>query len=233
MTGWREDELLETEYPFIYWPSEVVESFKDEFQLLLSDSIPSEGIEVPFRCKNGEQFYGLVTSSKLKDRDGKMMGRLMSVADISAQKQAEIALRDLSSRLVNAQESERKLVSQELHDGIGGKLTAIKYSLEKILTEINQSPRELADSLNDVLSILHDTIDETQRIYRNLHPSILDDLGLAAANEWQAEDFERHTGIRCNITISPENISIDKDRNTAIFRIFQENLTNIPRHEKA
>ena len=61
----------------------------------------------------------------------------------------------------------------------------------------------------------------------------MDDLGLAAANEWQAEDFERHTGIRCNITISPENISLDRDRNTAIFRIFQETLTNIARHAKA
>jgi PAS domain S-box-containing protein len=234
MTGWSEDELLEAEYPFIYWPSEVVESFKDEFQLLLSDSIPSEGIEVPFRRKNGEQFYGLVTSSKLKDRDGNMMGRLMSVADISAQKQAEIALRDLSSRLVNAQESERKLVSQELHDGIGGKLTAIKYSLEKILTEINQSPRELADSLNDVLSILHDTIDETQRIYRNLHPSILDDLGLKAAIRSVCREFNEiysHIGVENKIDIKEELLS--DSLKILIYRILQETMNNISKHSHA
>ncbi|MGD9244687.1 MAG: PAS domain-containing sensor histidine kinase [Desulfobacterales bacterium] len=234
MTGWREDELLETEYPFIYWPAEVVESFKDEFQLLLSDSIPSEGIELPFQRKNGEQFYGLVTSSELKDRGGNTMGRLMSVADISAQKRAEIALRDLSSRLVNAQESERKLVSQELHDGIGGKLTAIKYSLEKILSEINQSSNVLADSLNDVLSILHDTIDETQRIYRNLHPSILDDLGLKAAIRSVCREFnEIYSHIRVENEINIKEELLSDSLKILIYRILQETMNNISKHSHA
>lgn len=234
MTGWNEDELIGTEYPFIYWPPEVVNSFKDKFQLLLSDSIPSQGIEMPFRRKNGEQFYGLVTSSKLKDRDGNTMGRLMSVADISAQKRAEIALRELSSRLVNAQESERKLVSQELHDGIGGKLTAIKYSLEKILSEINQSSSGLAASLNDVLSILHDTIDETQRIYRNLHPSILDDLGLKAAVRSLCREFNEiysHIGIKSQIDIKEELLS--DSLKILIYRILQETMNNIAKHSHA
>jgi PAS domain S-box-containing protein len=234
MTGWSEDELLETEYPFIYWLPEVVDSFKDEFQSLLSDSIPSEGIELPFRRKNGEQFYGLVTSSKLKDRDGNTMGRLMSVADISAQKRAEIALRDLSSRLVNAQESERKLVSQELHDGIGGKLTAIKYSLEKILSEINQSSSGLVASLNDVLSILHNTIDETQRIYRNLHPSILDDLGLNAAIRSVCREFNEiysHIRVESEMEINEELLS--DSLKILIYRILQETMNNISKHSHA
>jgi len=202
--------------------------------LLLSDSIPSEGIELPFRRKNGEQFYGLVTSSKLKDRDGNTMGRLMSVADISAQKRDEIALRDLSSRLVNAQESERKLVSQELHDGIGGKLTAIKYSLEKILSEINQSSSGLAASLNDVLSILHNTIDETQRIYRNLHPSILDDLGLKAAIRSICREFNEiysHIRVESEMEINEELLS--DSLKILIYRILQETMNNISKHSHA
>jgi PAS domain S-box-containing protein len=234
MTGWRENELLETEYPFIYWPPEIVEPFENEFRLLLSDRIPSEGIELPFLRKNGEQFYGLVTSSKLKDREGKTMGRLMSVADISAQKRAESALRELSSRLVNAQESERKLVSQELHDSIGGKLTAIKYSLEKLLSEINQSSSELAVSLNDVLSILHDTIDETQRIYRNLHPSILDDLGLMAAVRSLCREFnEIYSHIKIESKIDIKEKLLSDSLKILIYRILQETMNNIAKHSRA
>jgi len=234
MTGWREDELLEAECPFIYWPPKVVESFKEEFQLFFGDRIPSGGIELPFQRKNGEQFYGLVTCSKLKDRDGNTIGRLMSVADISAQKRAESALRDLSSRLVNAQESERRLVSQELHDGIGGKLTAIKYSLEKILSELNQSHSWLTASLNDVLSILHDTIDETQRIYRNLHPSILDDLGLKAAMRGLCREFnEIYTNIGVESKMSIKEELLPDSLKILIYRILQETMNNVAKHSRA
>jgi signal transduction histidine kinase len=140
----------------------------------------------------------------------------------------------LSSRLVNAQESERKLVSQELHDGIGGKLTAIKYSLEKILSEINQSSSGLAAYLNDVLSILHDTIDETQRIYRNLHPSILDDLGLKAAIRSVCREFNEiysHIRVESEMEINEELLS--GSLKILIYRILQETMNNISKHSHA
>ena len=72
-----------------------------------------------------------------------------------------------------------------------------------------------------------------KRIATELRPGILDHLGLAAAVEWQAEEFEKRTGIKCSIVFRPDEIVLDRDRSTAVFRVFQETLTNIARHAKA
>jgi len=234
MVGWSERELLQSKYPFPYWPQNVMDSFENDLESVMSGNVPLEGMELPFRRKNGEQFWGLVNSSDLHDSHGNIIGQIISVVDISIQKRAENAIRDLSSRLVDAQESERKLISQELHDSIGGKLTAMKYSLEKILSEVNQSSNDIAVPLNDVLSILHDTIDETQRIYRNLHPSILDDLGLKAAMRSVCREFNEiysHIGVESKMDITEELLS--DSLKILIYRILQETMNNIAKHSHA
>jgi signal transduction histidine kinase len=83
------------------------------------------------------------------------------------------------------------------------------------------------------LKLLDDTIQSVQRISTDLRPGILDDLGLGAALEWAAEEFETRTGTRCRISMPDEDINVDPDRATALFRIFQEILTNVARHAKA
>jgi len=189
---------------------------------------------LPFVRKNGEPFWGLVTSTELKDRQGQPIGYLMSVADISAQKRAEDAMRELSSRLVNRQESERKFVAQELHDGIGGKLTAIKYSIEKIINELQRETDPLEPPLNDILSIVHDTIDETQRIYRNLHPAILDDLGLNAALHSLCREFmEVYDNIDVETDFEVPETRVQEPLKILIYRILQEALNNVAKHSRA
>jgi signal transduction histidine kinase len=93
------------------------------------------------------------------------------------------------------------------------------------------------DSLEAKTATMAQVIDATmqtvQRLSGELRPGILDDLGLAAAIEWQAGEFEKRTGIRCRLQVSPEEISLDRDRSTAVFRIFQEALTNVARHAEA
>jgi signal transduction histidine kinase len=81
--------------------------------------------------------------------------------------------------------------------------------------------------------IIDKTIMTVKKISTDLRPGLLDDLGLSAAIEWQSEEFERRTGIHCSIRIDPKEITFDKDRNTALFRILQETLTNIARHAEA
>ncbi|RZB37266.1 MAG: hypothetical protein SRB2_01348 [Desulfobacteraceae bacterium Eth-SRB2] len=234
MVGWSEAELLKSKYPFAYWPQGVIDSFKNDFQLVISAHVPLEGIELPFRQKNGKQFWGLVNSSDLHDSDGKIIGQLISVADISTQKRVENAMRDLSSKLVDAQESERKLVSQELHDSIGGKLTAIKYSLEKMISEIDQRSSDLGHPLDDLLSIVYDTIEETQRIYRNLHPSILDDLGLKAAIRSLCREFkEIYSWIDIESQIRIQEDQVQDSLKILVYRILQEAMNNIAKHSHA
>lgn len=234
MVGWREDELLNFSYPFVFWPRDKIDRFAADFHSLTASILSSEGIELPFMRQNGELFWGLVAGTELKDSQGQPIGYLISVADISAQKRAEDAMRELSSRLVNRQESERKFVAQELHDGIGGKLTAIKYSIEKIINEFQKKADSLEAPLKDILSIVHDTIEETQRIYRNLHPAILDDLGLKAALQSLCREFmEVYDDICIDAHFDvPEN-RIQDPLKILIYRILQEALNNVAKHSRA
>ena len=77
------------------------------------------------------------------------------------------------------------------------------------------------------------TLDTLKRIMTDLRPSLLDNLGLVAAIEWQGEDFQAHTGIKCNISVKPDDLCVDPGTATTVFRIFQETLTNVARHAHA
>jgi len=234
MVGWHEKELIGAKYPFKYWSPDDTDNVATKFQLLLSGNVPSEGFEFPFRRKNGEVFWGLVLSAALTDSVGNKIGQLMSVADISAQKRTEKTMRALSSRLINAQEMERKIVSQDLHDSIGGKLTGIKYSLEKIISDLENVPNSLETSLKDVLSIVHSTIEETQRITKHLHPSILDDLGLFAATQGICREFkEVYANIRVMRDFEVDENEVPGSLKILIFRILQEALNNVAKHSGA
>jgi PAS domain S-box-containing protein len=234
MVGWHEEELIGAKYPFKYWPQNDMENGATKFQLLLSGNVPSEGLEFPFRRKNGDRFWGLVLSAALTDSVGKKIGQLMSVADISAQKQAEKTMRALSSRLINAQEIERKIVSHDLHDSIGGKLTGIKYSLEKIIFDLESVPNSLETSLKDVLTIVQRTIEETQRITKHLHPSILDDLGLFAAIRGICREFnEVYSDIQVISNFKMDEYELPDSLKISIFRILQEALNNVAKHSGA
>ncbi|MGD8523981.1 MAG: PAS domain-containing sensor histidine kinase [Desulfobacterales bacterium] len=234
MVGWPEKDLIGAKYPFKYWPPDEMENVATNFQMLLSGDVPSDGIELPFRRKNGDRFWGLVLSATLTDSKGNKIGQLMSVADISARKRAEKAMRALSSRLINAQEMERKTVSQDLHDSIGGKLTGIKYSLEKTISDLENVPGSFETSLKDVLSVVQSTIEETQRITKHLHPSILDDLGLFAAIREICREFK---GVYSDIQVT-NNFEINEHEvpgslKILIFRILQEALNNVAKHSGA
>jgi PAS domain S-box-containing protein len=234
MVGWNENELLDSDYPFVYWPQYGVDAPDGGFDRLAGHILSSDGIELVFVRKGGQQFWGLVNGTELRDNSGQPIGYLMSVADISAQKSAEHAMRTLSSRLVDRQESERKFVAQELHDGIGGKLTAIKYSIERIVTDLHHEKDTIESSLEDILAIVHDTIDETQRIYHNLHPAIIDDLGLNAALRSLCREFrEVYNTIAIETYFEvPEN-RVPDPLKILIYRILQEALNNVAKHSQA
>jgi PAS domain S-box-containing protein len=234
MVGWSEEELIGTKYPFKYWPKEDVEFVPANFQMLLSGEVPLSGIELPFHRKNGDHFWGLVLSSILIDDKGNKRGQLMSVADISVHKNAEKSLRAMSSQVINAQESERKIVSQDLHDSIGGKLTGIKYSLEKIISELEDVSVSFETSLKDILSIIQSTIEETQRITKNLHPSILDDLGLFAAIRETCREFrEVYSDTQITNNFELDENEIPPSLKILIYRIVQEAINNVVKHSGA
>jgi signal transduction histidine kinase len=86
---------------------------------------------------------------------------------------------------------------------------------------------------NAMLKLVDETILSVRRITSALRPGMLDDLGLSAAIEWQAQEFQARTGIECKLVLPAETVALDDERSTAVFRIFQETLTNITRHAAA
>jgi signal transduction histidine kinase len=165
--------------------------------------------------------------------------------DITERKRAESELRAsreqlraLSRRVQSAREEEGARIAREIHDVLGASLTGLKWDLEAISKSLsktgNGEPFETVRNRIPLMSKQIDsTIDVVRRISSELRPSVLDDLGLAAAIEWQSQQFQQRTGIvcQCESTFDPQDLS--RERATAVFRIFQEVLTNVLRHSQA
>jgi PAS domain S-box-containing protein len=145
-------------------------------------------------------------------------------------------LRRLSAHLQSAREEERTRIAREIHDELGQALTGLKMDLswiaKKLLQQVDNT-EIIKQKLSTMDSLIDATITSVRKIASELRPGVLDYLGLPAAIEWQAQEFQNRTGTKCIIEQLPADIEIPNDISTAIFRIFQETLTNITRHAEA
>jgi signal transduction histidine kinase len=160
--------------------------------------------------------------------------------DITERKEAEEELRAsreqlriLLAHLQFVREEERTRIAREIHDELGQSLTALKMDLAWLVKRLDEDQKQLYEKALVMSKHIDMNIQTVKRISTELRPGLLDDLGIAAALEWQAEEFKERTGIQCNITVKPEDISLDRNRSTTIFRIFQETMTNVVRHANA
>ncbi|HWP82730.1 MAG TPA: response regulator [Bacteroidota bacterium] len=169
---------------------------------------------------------------------------LMISEDITERKKAEELLRasreqlrQLSAHLQSVREEERTRIAREIHDELGQSLTALKIDASLIEKKIYQLNSPELQSILEKIKQMNGLIDATlifvRKLAVELRPGILDDLGLEAAIEWQANEFQNRTGIRCEYQGQTRKRSIPPDHATAVFRIFQETLTNITRHAEA
>jgi PAS domain S-box-containing protein len=143
-------------------------------------------------------------------------------------------LRALAAHLQSVREEESISIAREIHDELGGALTGLKMDLSWLARRL---PETLDEAVRQHLKSMSDYIDETIQKVRNistgLRPSVLDDLGLAAAIEWQTREFQNRTEIKCEMISLQEEVALSPEKSTAVFRIFQEILTNIARHARA
>jgi signal transduction histidine kinase len=139
----------------------------------------------------------------------------------------------LAARLQTVREEERTRLAREIHDEIGQALTAIKIDLSAWARQRAGDTADPADRARTMLTLVDETIQLVRRIATELRPGILDDLGLVAAIEWAAKEFQQRTGIACHASLPDSDITLDVERATAFFRIFQETLTNVARHAAA
>ena len=146
-------------------------------------------------------------------------------------KRSRAQLAELSAHVERVKEQERTRIAREIHDDLGGNLTAIKMALA-VLRRRLPSDQALTDKADYVDSLVDRTIEATHRISVDLRPSILD-CGLVAAIEWQAHEFEKQASIPCRVTCNKKGIELSSEQASALFRIFQESLTNISKHAHA
>ena len=161
------------------------------------------------------------------------------MANITQNKLTEVELKhsreqlaELSSYLQNVKEQERARIAREIHDDLGGTLTAIKIDLLWLHNRLHEERQDLQEKMDSMDLLVDRAIEVTRRIASDLRPGILD-FGIVAAIEWQAREFQSRTGIRCETASSSEEISLDPDLSVNVFRIFQETLTNVMKHANA
>jgi PAS domain S-box-containing protein len=147
--------------------------------------------------------------------------------------QSRKQLRELSNHLQTAREAERSKISREIHDELGASLTALKMDLSWHGDKLGKTDPKLAEKLADMINKVDDCIGTVRKIATDLRPSILDNLGLWAAIEWQAQELQNRMKIPCELKMSVQDLDMQQDEATAIFRIFQETLTNVARHSRA
>ena len=198
--------------------------FEMDFRLLLPDGsirhVNSLGHPVLNDAGELMEFVGMamdVTERKLVEDD---------LQHLLAQHRA------LAARLEGIREEERTRLARELHDELGQSLTAIKMGLSFLCDHRPQGP-ERARRWQAVLKLIDDTMLSVQKISTELRPGMLDDLGLVAALESEAREFARRAGTKCALDLPGEDIEMEPGVSTALFRIFQEALTNIARHSQA
>ncbi|HET8624147.1 MAG TPA: histidine kinase [Gemmatimonadales bacterium] len=171
--------------------------------------------------------------------DGRLIGHFGIQRDITARRRhdedirrSREELRALAARLQSVREDERTRISREVHDELGQALTGLRLDLSWLKSRLKDKP-ELADRVQSVVTRIDGTIDTVRRIATELRPSVLDHLGLVAAVEWQAQEFEKRTGITVRLELSSAHPAVDDARATTVFRILQESLTNVARHAHA
>ncbi len=193
--------------------------------------------------KTAQDGTRIVVSSRWALQWGKrdQLPRVLVInSDITERKRGEESLvlqkeqlRALAERLQWVREEDRKRVARDLHDQIGQILTAIKMDMTWMTRHLPASEGDVLARLKESIQLINDGVTSVRAICSGLRPGVLDDLGLAAAIEWQASEFAARNGVRCQVSVPPVDLHLDGDRATAAFRIFQECLTNVIRHAQA
>jgi len=165
--------------------------------------------------------------------------RRLDLAHIHEREQAEAALRhsqeelrELASYQERIKEDERKRIAREIHDELGQNLLALRIDIAMLHARTGTTHPKLNKKVHGVLDQIDSTMKSMRAIINNLRPTVLD-LGLNAAIEWQVKEFQRRTGITCELDMPEAELAMDDGRATALFRILQESLNNVFRHARA
>jgi PAS domain S-box-containing protein len=190
--------------------------------------------------QKGRKRWMIMTLYPLKNDAGELREVVLILQDISRRKEAEEKLqrsheelRQLASHLQDIREEERANMAREVHDELGQQITCIKMDVLWLLKKINSADAGEQEKLKAIPELLDHTSRTVRKIATELRPSILDDFGLIEALEWQSSEFEKRSGTKIKFNSTVPHIEIGRSVSTALFRIYQESLTNVARHAAA
>ena len=243
LLGYMATEALGKHISFVY--PEEDRNFLEQQVLAPVKVKGTHQIEIRRRIKSGALRFAQLSLTLLRNDRGEPIGIVGCSMDITDRKRGEEALLKsrnqlaaLAVRLETVREEERGRIALEVHDVLGQALTGLKLDVSWVYKQILESngslePSPILSRLATSQELLDATIQSVREIATTLRPSVLDQLGLEAAIEWQAQEFSHRTGIACATSISPDHIHVDAQQSTALFRILQEVLTNVVRHAHA
>jgi signal transduction histidine kinase len=229
-----------------------------DFDLVLLDlALPdSQGMETLARVHDAANHVPIVVLTSLEDESlgihlvqagaqdylakGQLTPSLLmrALRYATERKRSDERLRHALRRLEVIREQERARIARELHDEFGVGLTCLKMDLLRLRTITGETVsainyRRIANRIQSMVAFIDTAIHAIQRIVTDLRPTMLDELGLVAAIEWQAQEVQRRTGIVCTVESDKEELKVESERATVVFRICQEALANVARHASA
>jgi PAS domain S-box-containing protein len=190
--------------------------------------------------KSGRKTDVLYNASLFKNENGEVQGVFAAARDITELKKIEEELRKskellekLNQHLIEVRENERNEIALNLHDDLGQKLTAINFDIAWLKSRIGVQSKPVREKIEEMSSMIVETIESTKETSALLRPAILFDLGLVAAIKSQLGSFEKQTRIKCNFYFRPVDFLLEKHLSLILYRIVQESMTNIARHSGA
>ncbi|MCU1274724.1 MAG: domain S-box [Bryobacterales bacterium] len=229
ITGYTETELATTDFRSITHREDLAKKMS-EVRRLLAGEIPSFVIENRYVRKDGSMVWVRNSVSLLRDGKHEPARIILLDEDITERKHAEEALRQLSGRLLQLQDDERRRLARELHDTTAQSLTALGMNLETVNASACLLPEPARKILKDSLDLADQCIRELRTFSYLLHPPMLDHLGLSSAVAGYADGFAQRSGIKVTLDIASDLGRLSREVELMLFRIVQESLTNIHRH---
>ncbi len=215
----------------------------DTQELIATNELAPEAIEIWGRVLEGENVYA-ATQRRRKDgnvvdvelhgvpviADGVLVGVLAFYHDVSRRKGAELALHQLSARLLELQDEERRRIARELHDTTAQSIFALTMNLTRLQALVGSGETNAQGIISDSLYVAEQSAKELRTLSYLLHPPLLDDVGLVSAISWYARGFSERSGIRVDLDLPADIERLPRMVELALFRILQEALTNVHRH---
>jgi PAS domain S-box-containing protein len=236
LLGYQASELIGKKIPPFIYPEDLSKAEAYFFR------IPEEGShhsELRFLRRGGRVLVLSVNTASLRDGDG-IRGMVSFGRDITEEKKAEKALEEsekqlhyLSSQLLAAQETERRRISRELHDELGGALAVLKLRFSLMERHLYRDQTKLREECQHSLSYIDQVIENVHRLTKDLSPHVLEDLGLTAALQWLVGNFTKSYGIEVTCHLSELDHLFPGNARIIVYRMIQEALNNIGKHSGA